>query len=124
MGTKGPEARIVAKIRQQLTSLGWYVWKNHGSAYSHAGLPDLMAIKPGWPLIAIEVKAEPNKPSAAQLLVIERLKSHGALAIVAYSWSDVEHALQTAQASLSSPSQTQPLSGGALSIGGQAKPVK
>lgn len=82
------EAAITAAIRKKLTAAGWLVWKNHGTAMSAAGIPDLMALR-GGVLLAIEVKAGGNKPTKLQEIWLQRLKANGAVAIVAYSASDV-----------------------------------
>lgn len=97
MTRSGAESRLVAEIRAKLGKRGWYAWKNHGNQYAQAGLPDIMAVKDGQ-LLCIEAKVGNNKPTKIQQVTLDRLASHGALTTVAYSWSDVESALQIAQA--------------------------
>lgn len=84
------ERQVVAEIRSALRSLGWIVWKNHGSAYTEAGLPDLMAVRRGE-FIAIEVKrpGARSRTTQSQRRWIRRLGREGVLAIVATSADEV-----------------------------------
>lgn len=89
---KPRERDIVAKIRKELQRRGWTVWKNHGSAYSEVGLPDLMAVHRGE-FIAIEVKRPGSKTTAPQRRWLRKLAEQGILAIVATSAQEVVDAL-------------------------------
>ena len=40
-----PESKLQLKIQRELRKLGCWVHKNHGNAYSVAGLPDLTVIR-------------------------------------------------------------------------------
>lgn len=85
------EASIVRRIKTALKDAGWRVWKNHGSAYSEPGLPDLMAIRDGK-FVAIEVKRpRSGRLSAAQTRWIKKIEEQGHEALVARSVDDVRH---------------------------------
>jgi len=77
------ERAIQHKIVLYLRANGWLVWKNHGSQFSPAGLPDLCAIKDGL-FIAIEVKVPRKKPTPVQLAWIADINDHGHYAF----WGD------------------------------------
>jgi Holliday junction resolvase len=87
-----PEARLAHKIRLQLTSLGAFVFKVHGSGMMKAGLPDLIVCHHGE-YIGVEVKMPGNKPSKVQEHVHRQIKAAGGRVIVAYSVQDVLDAL-------------------------------
>lgn len=86
------EASIVLAIKRWLKQNGWVNWKNHGTGYSTAGLPDLMALKNGR-FVAIEVKRPGKQPSEIQRQWLKRLSSAGVTAFVACSVDDVASVL-------------------------------
>lgn len=54
------------------------------------GTPDIIGVrKKDGRMICVEVKGEGKKPSEAQLLMHETLRSYGAIVIVAYTLADV-----------------------------------
>jgi len=52
----GPEKAVEQAIMRALRSRGAVVVKSHGSAYSGAGVPDLVGVLPGGRALALEVK--------------------------------------------------------------------
>jgi len=83
------EQDIHRKIKAYLKSEGWAVWKNHGSAYSESGLPDLMALRDGI-FLAVEVKRPGYPPTALQSLWLRRIEEHGGIGFVADSVRECE----------------------------------
>ena len=77
------ERPLQQKVVTYLRANDWLVWKNHGSQFSPAGLPDLCAIKDGL-LIAIELKVPSKKPMPVQLAWIADINDHGHYAF----WGD------------------------------------
>jgi Holliday junction resolvase len=79
-----------------LKSQGFRPWKNVGSAYSEAGLCDVMAMRSGE-LVCIETKSPGKEATALQLRFLREMQDAGAkLAMVAYSLDDVKSAFQLA----------------------------
>lgn len=87
------EATIVNRIMAYLRAEGFFTWKNHGSQYSLAGLPDVMACREGQ-LWAIEVKQPGKQPTELQKHRLEELKNVGAVSFVAWSLEDVKQAVE------------------------------
>ena len=96
----GPEAQLVAKIKKTVQERYPQAWviKNHGSAYSTAGVPDLLIIIDGAAVL-LEVKAPKAGESAAsvmsrvtpiQMNCIEQIRKAGGVAEVVW---DVAQAL-------------------------------
>lgn len=93
MASKMNEARIVANIMAEARRLGWWVMKNHGSAYSVKGLPDLLAIKGGksaW----MEVKVPGAEPTKIQAHRMRELSGYGCLVAVVTSVQEARRFLQ------------------------------
>lgn len=93
MARRVSEATIVKRGMDVARSLGWWVMKNHGSAYSLAGLPDVLCIKDGraaW----IEFKREGEEPTRVQWHRIRELISAGCPCAVARSAGDVKAFLE------------------------------
>lgn len=98
------ETDLMNLIRLKLTELGYIVFRaNVGTVrlpdgrYFKTGLPagfsDLFAVKNGR-VCFIEVKVEPNKPTAEQIVFINQMRLKGCVAGVAYS---VEEAVELAR---------------------------
>lgn len=64
------------------------VWKNHGSRFSPAGLPDVMGVARGR-LVAIELKTENDRPSDLQRKWVRDLIAAGGIAFFAGSVQEV-----------------------------------
>lgn len=77
MPRSGPLERvIVAKVMATARSLGWWACKMHGSAYSMAGLPDVLCIK-GGRAVWLEAKRPGEEPTKVQLHRIRELAAAG-----------------------------------------------
>lgn len=88
------EATIVKRGMDVARSLGWWVMKNHGSAYSLAGLPDVLCIKDGraaW----IEFKRPGEEPTRIQMHRMRELGSAGCRCTVARSAGEVKAFLES-----------------------------
>ena len=81
------EQEIHREIKRWLKEGGWAVWKNHGSAYSERGLPDLMALRDGV-FVAVEVKRPGYDATLLQSLWLRRIRDHGGIGLVADSVED------------------------------------
>ena len=67
--------------------------KNHGSAYSVKGLPDVLVIKDGraaW----MEAKRPGEEPTKIQLHVMRQLAAAGCPVAVVHSAADARHFLE------------------------------
>lgn len=93
MARQVSEATIVKRGMDVARGLGWWVMKNHGSAYSLAGLPDVLCIKDGraaW----IEFKQPGKEPTKIQWHRMRELIAAGCPCTVAYSAGDVKAFLE------------------------------
>lgn len=87
------EKHIETKIKGYLDSLGAYYVKTHGSVYSRAGTPDIIACINGR-FIAIEVKRPGGVVSQLQRANLKLIEQAGGVAFVAYSVEDTKEKLQ------------------------------
>lgn len=98
--TQGPEAQLVTKIKKAITTRYPEAWiiKQHGSAFSTAGVPDLLVIIDGA-AVMLEVKAAKPMESAnsvmsrvtpLQMETITKIRKAGGVAEVVW---DVDQAL-------------------------------
>lgn len=93
MATKA-ETAFQRKVQSYLKKCGaGRVWKNHGSAYSDAGLPDIMATFEGR-LVAIECKTKGQKPTKLQEKFVRDLVADNAAAFFAWTIDDVAEGLR------------------------------
>ena len=84
------EAAVLRDIRGLLRFAGWYVKRIHQSLGSDPGIPDLWAIKRGFPPVWIEVKSQRGGMlSAEQADFRDVVRSQGGAWIMAQSWDDV-----------------------------------
>lgn len=85
-----PERRIVDAILRRLRGAGAFAEKNHGSAGSRIGTPDIYACVRGR-FVAFEVKATGKKATVtpAQKRVLNEVRSAGGLSHVVDSVDDV-----------------------------------
>jgi hypothetical protein len=75
------ESSIVTAIKRRATVAGWWVMKHHGSAYSLAGLPDLVMHK-GGVTVYMEVKRPGEKPTPIQVRRMAELRERGGVPAV------------------------------------------
>ena len=85
-----PEKYYVSKLQSALKAMGAKVIKHHGSAYSSAGEPDLIACLEGRTIV-IEVKRDGEKATPLQEKRLQEWRDAGALALVSVGedWRDV-----------------------------------
>ena len=83
------ETILTARIMAALRARGIYVVKYHGSAFSTAGVPDLLCCADGK-LIAMEIKVQFRQPTPIQEVQIAKIRAAGGVAVVVRS---VEEAL-------------------------------
>ena len=87
------EKTIVARVMEQARAMGFWTMKNHGSAYSVKGLPDVLVVKHGraaW----MEVKRPGEGPTRIQLHVMRQLAAAGCPVAVVHSAADARHFLE------------------------------
>lgn len=87
-----PESIIEEYLRQRAEALGFLCYKF--TSPGNNGVPDRVLIGHGKTFF-IETKAPGEKPRKLQERVIERINSHGGLALVADSKEDVDTILET-----------------------------
>ena len=87
------ERVIVKKVMDIAKSLGWWAMKNHGSAYSLVGLPDVLVIKGGraaW----MEVKRPDEHPTKVQVHRMGELAAAGCQCAVVRSATEARDFLE------------------------------
>lgn len=90
-----PERAIVVKVIAVAKSLGFWVTKIHGNAFTLAGTPDVLAIRDGkahW----MEVKCPGEQPTKIQLHRMRELEQAGCRVAVVYSPQDARRFLEAA----------------------------
>ena len=88
------EKAIVAKVMATARSMGWWVHKTHGNAFSR-GLPDVLAIKDGraaW----MEVKRPGEEPTRIQQHRLRELSIAGCAVAVVTSAGECRAFLENA----------------------------
>jgi len=85
------ESKIQSNILKKLKDLGVYAHKNITT--NKKGIPDIIACYNGK-YLAIEVKKPGGKPTELQVWNLEEIRKSGGVAILAYSWAEVEHTLK------------------------------
>jgi Holliday junction resolvase len=83
------EREIVKRVIAAITAAGGKAVKYHGSPYSHAGTPDVLACVDGR-MYALEVKQPGGKPTKLQAQELVEWGEAGAVASVVTSAEDVE----------------------------------
>lgn len=86
-----PESKVKAEIIFNLKKRGAYYFMPVQTGYG-ARTVDILACLDGR-FVAIECKAGRNKPTAMQEKTLTDVRACGGVAVVAYSWEDVEKAL-------------------------------
>lgn len=82
--------------RSALTAIrdcGFYAIKLHGTAFSRAGLPDVLALKNGR-VVCFELKQPGEEPTPIQRIIRRRLARYGVPVHVASSVADVRRHLE------------------------------
>lgn len=87
------EKVIVSRVIAECRRLGWWAMKNHGSQFSVAGLPDVLAIKDGraaW----MEAKRPGEEPTRIQEHRMRELAAVGCPVAVVRSAADARRFLE------------------------------
>ena len=83
------EKDITAAIQRYLKTVPCcFFWKEHGSQYGTAGLPDIICCYRGR-FVAFEVKAPSGKPSKLQEITITKIKAAKGEAFIVRSVEEV-----------------------------------
>lgn len=92
--SQGPEKKVENQIKSYLDKIGAYHRKTHGSLFSKAGTPDILACIKGR-FVAIEVKREEGgEVSPLQKANIKMIQQAGGVAFVASSLKEVKKELE------------------------------
>lgn len=78
---KTPEGIVKEKVTALLKREDVYYFFPATHGYGRSGVPDIVACVNGW-FLAIECKANGNKPTALQVREIERIRARGGVAVV------------------------------------------
>ena len=76
-----PEKAVKAKVKAVLESEGVYYFMPPANGYGRSGVPDIIACVNGF-FLAIETKANGNKPTALQIREIETIRRSNGVAVV------------------------------------------
>lgn len=106
------EQSLVNQIIAYLKITGNYVWRQNTGAmtkkytdklgrrktsfiqFGHKGISDILGVTKDGRFLAVECKVGSNKPTQFQADFLEEVKSHGGIAILAYSLDDVQNQLE------------------------------
>ena len=76
-----PEAKVKKKVKAILEQHGAYYAMPVGAGYGNSGVPDFLICLRGR-FVAIECKANGNKPTALQTRHLEEIRKAGGVAVV------------------------------------------
>lgn len=76
-----PEKAVKVKVKAVLESEGVYYFMPPANGYGRSGVPDFVACVNGL-FLAIETKANGNKPTALQIREIETIRRNNGVAVV------------------------------------------
>ena len=76
-----PEAKVKAKVTEQLRAIGAYYFFPMTGGYGKGGVPDIIGCYEGK-FFGIECKAKKNKPTALQEKNLKDIKDTGGIALV------------------------------------------
>ncbi len=83
------ESSITKNILNYLRTIpGCFAWKEHGGAYSAAGIPDIICCYKGR-FVAFEVKTETGRLSKLQEYALRQITNAGGTAVKVTSLTDV-----------------------------------
>jgi len=93
------ERDITTKILRHLKTLpDTFCWKQHGSQYGPAGIPDIICCYRGM-FIAFEVKTNTGRLSKLQQVTMRRIREAGGRAFKVTSVDEVQAALDSLEVS-------------------------
>lgn len=78
---KTPEAKVKAKVVEQLKALGAYYFYPVMGGFGSSGVPDIVGCFEGS-FFGIECKAGKNKPTELQKANLEKIRAAGGVALV------------------------------------------
>ena len=88
------EKKITNSILAHLRTISdCFCWKEHGSPYSTAGLPDIICCL-GGRFLAFEVKTDNGKTTTLQDRTLSRIRNAGGVAYVVRSLDEVKSILR------------------------------
>lgn len=76
-----PEAKVKARIKKILAGVGAYYAMPMGTGFGNSGTPDFLVCHQGK-FLAIEAKANGNKPTALQMKYLNDVTRAGGVALV------------------------------------------
>ena len=76
-----PEGKVKDKIKKILKAHNIYYAMPHGSGFGNAGVPDFLCCVQGE-FLAVEAKANGNKPTELQLKNMKEIRDSGGMAVV------------------------------------------
>jgi Holliday junction resolvase len=76
-----PEGKVKAKVKKYLTEMGCYYAMPATGGYGLSGTPDFLICYRGM-FVAIECKANGNKPTALQEAALQRIRDAKGMALV------------------------------------------
>ena len=84
------ESEIIKAVKEYLKTVdNCFYWKEHGSQFGQAGIPDIIACLNGR-FVAFEVKTEKGKVSVLQEITLRKIRSAGGTAVVVRSVDEVK----------------------------------
>jgi len=76
--------------------------KIHGGPFQRAGLPDILAFKPGHAPLWIEAKVGANEPTLVQRVTMTQLQQAGCRVLIVREGDDFEEIIRAGRAANSS----------------------
>lgn len=76
------EAEWQRQVSEWATRAGWRIYHTADSRRSHAGFPDLVLVKPGFPVVFAELKTVTGRISPMQRVWIDELGQTSGQAVV------------------------------------------
>lgn len=88
------ESEIIKAVKEYLKTVdNCFYWKEHGSQYGQAGIPDIIICLDGR-FIALEVKTAKGKVSILQQVTLRKIKNAGGIAEVVRSVEEVKKIIE------------------------------
>ena len=82
--TDTPETKFKNKVRKYLKDNNVWFVKFFANMFTPSGIPDILGLFPNGQFFGLELKVEPNKPTALQLRNIELINKSKGYARVLY----------------------------------------
>jgi len=88
------EAEIIKSIKEYLKTVeNCFYWKEHGSQFGQAGIPDIIVCLNGK-FIALEAKTEKGKASVLQEITLRKIRNAGGIAEIVRSVEEVKQIIE------------------------------